>query len=63
MVTTLCLECDAVIVIAKPRYWAEITCRACGRELEIISMNPFEVDYPLDYDEGWGRLFGGELAA
>ena len=50
MTTTHCPECDAVIVIAKPQYGAEITCRACGEELEIISTNPFEVDYPLDDD-------------
>jgi len=33
-----------------------ITCRECGTELEIISTDPFEVDFPLDYDydeEDW----------
>lgn len=54
MATTHCPECAAVIVIANPTYGAEITCRACGEKLEIISTNPFEVDYPLNYDEDWG---------
>lgn len=39
--------------IEKPIYGAEITCHACGEELEIISTDPFEVDYPLDYDKDW----------
>ena len=34
-----------------------ITCRECGTELEIISIDPFEVDFPLDYyddsDDDW----------
>ena len=30
-----------------------VTCRECGTELEVISANPFEVDYPLDYDKDW----------
>jgi hypothetical protein len=33
---------------------ATITCRECGTKLEIISANPFEVDFPLDYVEDWG---------
>jgi lysine biosynthesis protein LysW len=30
-----------------------ITCDECGTELEIISLKPFEVDFPLDYVEDW----------
>jgi hypothetical protein len=29
---------------------AMITCPVCGEELEIISTDPFEVDFPLDDD-------------
>jgi lysine biosynthesis protein LysW len=30
-----------------------INCDECGAELEVISVDPFEVDFPLDYDEDW----------
>jgi len=40
--------------VEDPREGAVITCRECGTKLEIISTNPFEVDFPLDYDEDWG---------
>jgi len=53
MSKTNCPDCDAVISVDDPREGAKVTCRECGTELEIISTNPFEVDYPLDYDEDW----------
>jgi alpha-aminoadipate carrier protein LysW len=53
MPKTYCPDCDAVISVDDPRVGATITCRECGTDLEIISANPFEVDYPLDYDEDW----------
>ncbi len=53
MAKTYCPDCDAVISMENPREGAMITCRECGAELEIISTSPFEVDYPLDFDEDW----------
>ena len=53
MAKTYCPNCDAVIVRDNPKLGATITCRECGTELEIISNSPFEVDFPLDYDEDW----------
>jgi lysine biosynthesis protein LysW len=53
MPKTYCPNCDAVISVESPREGASITCRECGTELEVISVSPFEVDYPLDYDEDW----------
>jgi hypothetical protein len=37
--------------VEKPRDGAIITCSVCGEELEIISTDPFEVDFPLDDEE------------
>ncbi len=56
MAKTYCPSCDAIISKDDPREGAMITCRECGTELEIISTDPFEVDFPLDYDydeEDW----------
>jgi lysine biosynthesis protein LysW len=53
MPKTYCPDCEAVISMDDPREGAKVTCRECGTELEVISVSPFEVDYPLDYDEGW----------
>lgn len=52
MPKTNCPDCEAVISMDDPREGAKVTCRECGTELEVISVSPFEVDYPLDYDEG-----------
>ncbi len=54
-----CPECDAVIGIENPREGAQIKCPECGVELEIVSSDPFEVDFPHaddwndeDYERG-----------
>ncbi|MBN1810507.1 MAG: lysine biosynthesis protein LysW [Anaerolineae bacterium] len=50
---TRCPSCDARIVNDHPRVGKMIACDECGTELEIISVKPFEVDFPLDYSEDW----------
>jgi lysine biosynthesis protein LysW len=52
MPKTYCPECDAVISVEHPRDGAMIDCHVCGERLEIISVDPFEVDFPLD-DDDW----------
>jgi lysine biosynthesis protein LysW len=53
MPKTYCPDCDAVINKDNPQVGAMITCSRCQTELEIISTDPFEVDFPLDYDDEW----------
>jgi lysine biosynthesis protein LysW len=50
MAKAYCPNCDSVISVEKPRMGAMITCGDCGQELETISVNPFEVDFPLEDD-------------
>jgi lysine biosynthesis protein LysW len=49
MSKTDCPSCDAVVSVNKPRIGDMVTCRECDTKLEIISTDPFEVDFPLDY--------------
>ena len=51
MSKTTCPDCDAVIRVENPREGDEISCRECGTKLEVISVRPFDVDYP--YDDDW----------
>jgi lysine biosynthesis protein LysW len=55
MPSTYCPECDAIINIEEPREGAMIKCPVCEEELEIISVDPFDVDFPLDddWDDDW----------
>jgi alpha-aminoadipate carrier protein LysW len=53
MAKTFCPDCDAAIIVDDPVEGATITCNECGTELEIISTDPFEVDFSLDYEEDW----------
>jgi lysine biosynthesis protein LysW len=55
MPKTYCPECDAVIKMDNPREGAKIECPECGVKLEIISVDPFEVDFPFDddWDDKW----------
>ena len=51
MPKTSCPACDAIISVDHPRDGAMLKCPDCGEELEIISTNPFEVDFPLDWED------------
>jgi len=51
MPKTYCPNCDADISVDNPREGAMIRCPECDVELEIISTSPFEVDFPLNFEE------------
>jgi lysine biosynthesis protein LysW len=53
MPETYCPSCGADIRVKKPREGSKITCPDCDAELEVISTDPFEVDFPLDEDGKW----------
>ena len=48
MSSTYCPNCDTVFSVNNPQMGAMIRCRECGQELEIISADPLEVDFPLE---------------
>ncbi len=50
MPKTTCIDCDAVIQVDDPSEGDIIVCPECGVELEIIDINPLDLDYPLDDD-------------
>ena len=50
---TRCPECDGTILFSTKMALGEhIECRECGVMLEVISLNPLELDYALE-DENW----------
>ena len=55
MAKTYCITCDAEIVMDLPRLGAKIECPECGDELEVVSTDPFDVDYAYDddWDDDW----------
>ena len=57
MAETTCPNCQAAVNVADPELWAKTRCKDCGIELEIISVDPFEVDFPLDY---WDKAYGDD---
>ncbi len=54
--TTTCPECDADIAIPAGAMENElISCPDCGAELEIISLDPLEIDLAPEVEEDWGE--------
>ena len=51
MPKTHCPNCDTLIKVDKPHEGAIISCPGCGVELEIISTDPFVVDFTDDWQE------------
>ena len=51
MVRTYCPECDALVGVVDPEIGDRFVCSACNVELQVISIDPFDVYFP--YDEDW----------
>ena len=49
----LCPGCDEEIYVPVARVGAKVTCRACKDELEVVGVNPVELDWAYDEDEEW----------
>jgi len=54
--TIECVECGADVIVAADAMEGEIlTCPDCGTELEIISLDPLEIDLAPMEMEDWGE--------
>lgn len=54
--TTSCPECDADITVPVNAMQNElIACAECGTELEIISLDPIQLDFAPEVEEDWGE--------
>jgi lysine biosynthesis protein LysW len=55
----LCVECDAELNVSeRARIGQRIVCPNCGRQLEVISVRPLEVDIAYDDGEEWDDMDG-----
>ena len=53
---TLCPECDGDVPIPEDAMLNElIACPECGAELEVISLDPLELDLAPEVEEDWGE--------
>ena len=51
-----CPECCAELVLAQDPILHEILpCSDCGAELELIAVNPLQVDLAPEVEEDWGE--------
>jgi lysine biosynthesis protein LysW len=49
-----CPECDSPVTIpASAELWDMVVCRNCDTELELVDLNPPELDYWYDTDEDY----------
>ncbi len=55
MATVLCPNCDAELEVRNPKLGAKLDCPECEEQLEVISVDPIDVDYPYDddWDDDW----------
>jgi lysine biosynthesis protein LysW len=51
MPKTHCPNCDAVIKMDRPGEGYIIVCLGCGVELEIVNVDPFELDFTEDWQD------------
>jgi len=54
--TTFCPECDADVNLPTDVMENELlSCHDCGVELEVISLEPLELELAPDVEEDWGE--------
>ena len=58
MAVAFCLDCGhGIYVGSRPVEGQQVTCSHCGTKLEIISVEPLELDWvylnPVDVEEEW----------
>ncbi|MQC26437.1 MAG: hypothetical protein DWG76_03185 [Chloroflexi bacterium] len=48
----LCPSCGEVVkVTSSARIGSEVKCHSCSTKLEVVWLDPIELDWPLDEDE------------
>lgn len=51
-----CVECGAEIALADDTEIGEIVdCHACGTELEVVALNPTDLQEAPELEEDWGE--------
>jgi alpha-aminoadipate carrier protein LysW len=49
MASTYCPDCDGKIVLNPAKIGQTLTCPHCDAELEVISVDPLELDWAYDW--------------
>ena len=53
MRTAFCPDCDALVNVGpRPKEGQRVTCQNCGTTLEVISLQPLELDWVYEAAEG-----------
>ena len=50
-----CPECEAEITLEAPMLGEIVPCPDCGAELEVIALDPVEIDLAPEVEEDWGE--------
>lgn len=56
MTNLVCIECEGAVMLDESPMLGEILeCPECGVELEVISLNPLQIDLAPEIEEDWGE--------
>ncbi len=50
-----CPECEGDLTLNDPMLGEIVPCPDCGSELEVISLEPLELDLAPEVEEDWGE--------
>ncbi len=51
MATATCPDCDAQLGLSHPRLGQKLLCPYCDTQLEVISLEPLELDWAIDWPD------------
>ena len=53
--TATCPECEAELTLDDPIAGEIVPCPDCGADLEVVSLDPLELDLAPEVEEDWGE--------
>lgn len=54
-VEAICPECEGPVALRDPMQGEIVPCAACGADLEVVSLNPLQLDLAPEVQEDWGE--------
>ncbi len=52
---SVCPECDGALTLHDPMVGEILPCTYCGADLEVVSLDPIQLDLAPEVQEDWGE--------
>jgi alpha-aminoadipate/glutamate carrier protein LysW len=54
-IEAICPECEGPVSLRDPMQGEIVPCAACGADLEVMNLNPLQLELAPEEEEDWGE--------